>query len=56
MQYNFDEIIDRRGTDALKIDAVPNRLCPSDLKTEYRWMRIWYLMCVFCQIRFISTN
>lgn len=24
MQYNFDEIIDRRGTDALKIDAVPN--------------------------------
>lgn len=24
MQYNFDQIIDRRGTDALKIDAVPN--------------------------------
>lgn len=23
MQYNFDQIIDRRGTDALKIDAVP---------------------------------
>ena len=23
MQYNFDEIIDRRGTDALKVDAVP---------------------------------
>ena len=23
MHYNFDEIIDRRGTDALKIDAVP---------------------------------
>ena len=24
MQYNFDQIIDRRGTDALKIDAVPS--------------------------------
>ena len=24
MKYNFDEIIDRRGTDALKIDAIPN--------------------------------
>ena len=24
MQYNFDEIIDRQGTDALKIDAIPN--------------------------------
>lgn len=24
MQYNFDEIIDRRGTDALKVDAVPS--------------------------------
>ncbi len=23
MQYNFDEIIDRRGTDALKVDAIP---------------------------------
>ena len=23
MQYNFDEVIDRRGTDALKLDAVP---------------------------------
>jgi cystathionine beta-lyase len=24
MQYNFDEIIDRQGTDALKVDAIPN--------------------------------
>lgn len=24
MKYNFDEVIDRQGTDALKIDAVPN--------------------------------
>lgn len=24
MQYNFDTIIDRRGTDALKVDAIPN--------------------------------
>ena len=24
MQYNFDEVIDRRGTDALKIDAIPS--------------------------------
>lgn len=23
MKYNFDEIIDRRGTDALKVDAIP---------------------------------
>ena len=31
MQYNFDEIIDRRGTDALKIDAVPNIWARGDL-------------------------
>ena len=24
MQYNFDEVIDRKGTDAVKIDAIPN--------------------------------
>ena len=24
MQYNFDEIINRQGTDALKVDAIPN--------------------------------
>lgn len=31
MQYNFDEIIDRQGTDALKIDAVPNIWGRNDL-------------------------
>lgn len=31
MQYNFDEIIDRRGTDALKIDAIPNIWGRNDL-------------------------
>ena len=24
MRYNFDEVIDRKGTDAVKIDAIPN--------------------------------
>jgi cystathionine beta-lyase len=31
MQYNFDQIIDRRGTDALKIDAVPSIWGRNDL-------------------------
>ena len=31
MQYNFDEIIDRQGTDALKIDAIPNIWGRNDL-------------------------
>lgn len=31
MQYNFDEIIDRRGTDALKLDAIPNIWGRNDL-------------------------
>jgi len=25
MTYNFDEIVDRRGTDALKVEALPVR-------------------------------
>ena len=31
MQYNFDEIIDRQGTDALKVDAIPNIWGRNDL-------------------------
>ncbi len=31
MTYNFDEIVDRRGTDALKVEALPVRWGRSDL-------------------------
>ena len=31
MKYNFDEVIERRGTDSVKYDAVPERWGRNDL-------------------------
>ena len=34
MKYNFDEVIERRGTDSVKYDAVPERWGRNDLLTH----------------------
>ena len=37
MKYNFDEVIERRGTDSVKYDAVPGRWLVS---TRTKFLRL----------------
>ena len=39
MQYNFDEIIDRHGTDAIKIEVIEKEWKRTDLLPL--WVAIW---------------
>lgn len=39
MKYNFDEVIERRGTDSVKYDVVSERWGRSDLLPM--WVLIW---------------